>query len=275
MSHRLRPAIAALVILVTGAMLSACGDHDKTGETSSPKAGSTSAGPTLTKSTFFTALTAAQLKAGSAHTVMAISAGGQTIRAEGDMKVGTSAADNQVSMTMDAGAAGFHELKMVLINGALYMNFGTITGGKYAKLDLKDKNNPFNKQFGQLFDQMDPSTAFKQYKAALTSIDKVGVPVDLDGVKTQPYKMVLDTSKIAAFASLPDNVAKNLPANLAYVVYVGPDNLVRRLKYEVAGSTSEINYSKWGEPVRIEAPAPGDITTQDLSSLFGAASKSA
>ena len=44
-------------------------------------------------------LTEEQGKAGSAHSTMTIGVGGQTIKAEGDVKFGTTFADTSMSMT--------------------------------------------------------------------------------------------------------------------------------------------------------------------------------
>jgi hypothetical protein len=277
MSHRLRPAIAALAIVLAGAALTACGDKgDSKPDASSTKTTSAAAsGTTLTRTSFFTTVSAAQLKAGSAHMTMVIGAGGQTIKADGDVKMGKTLAENAASMTMESAAAGLGSLKMILTDGIFYLNFGKMTDNKYVKLDLKDKNNPLTAQFGQLFDQMDPSKAFQQYEAALKSFDKKGSPVQIDGVKAQPYQVVLDTSKIAAFADLPSSAAKNIPSTLTYVMYVGSDNLMRRISYDLAGSKSQVDYSKWGEPVDIKAPAAGDITDKSISQLLGGAPKSA
>jgi hypothetical protein len=275
MNHRLRAAIAALAIVLAGATLTACGDKDNSkSDPSTPKASSTASGD-LTKTTFFSTVTAAQLKARTAHMSMAIGAGGQTIKAEGDVEIGKTVAGNSASMTMDYGAAGLDKLKMVLVDGEFYLNFGKITGNKYAKFGLKDKNNPLTKQFGQLFDQMDPSKAFKQYQIALKSFESKGAPVKINDVEAQPYQIVLDTSKLSVFKSLPASAAKSLPPTLTYVMYVGPDNLLRRVTYSLAGSRSQIDYSRWGVPVDIKAPPAGDVTNKDLSELFGGASQTA
>lgn len=275
MNRRLRPAIAALAFVLAGATLAACGDKDDSKGDSSTKTTSATAGTTLTKADYFKTLSAAQQKSGSAHMTVEIGVAGQTIKADGDLKIGKTLADNLVSMTMDMGQAGFGSMKMILVGTDFYLNFGKVTDGKYAKIDLRDKNNPLTKQFAGLLDQMDPSTQFKQMKGALTSFGKKGSAVDIDGVKAQPYQLVVDTSKLAAFASLPGSVAKSIPPSLTYVMYVGPDNLLRRITYEVAGANAKINYTKWGEPVDIKAPAAGDITDKDPSQLFGAGTRSA
>lgn len=275
MNHRLRAAVAALTLVVAGTLLTACGDKDESkGDSSSTGTSSTKSGD-LTQTSFFSTVTAAQLKAGSAHMAMTIGAAGQTIEAAGDVEVGKTVAENAASMTMDYGSADLGTLKMVLADGMFYLNFGKMTADKYVKVDLKDKNSPLTQQFGQLLDQMDPSKAFKQYHAALKSFSKKGVPAELDGVKAQPYRVVLDTSKMSVFDSLPASAAKSIPRTLTYVMYVGPDNLLRRISYAVAGSKSRVDYSKWGEPVHITAPAAGDITDKDISELFGAAAHAA
>ena len=49
-------------------------------------------------------------------------------------------------------------------------------------------------------DQMDPSKQLEQFKTAVTSFEKKGEPKTLDGVKAQPYVVVVDTSKIDALS---------------------------------------------------------------------------
>ena len=103
-----------------------------------------------------------------------------------------------MSMDMDMGSAGPATMKMLLVDGVLYMNFGQVTKGKYAKIDLEDEDNPLGQQFSQLADQMDPSKQLEQFKKAVTSFEKKGKPKRLDGVEAQPYEVVVDTSKIDA-----------------------------------------------------------------------------
>ena len=202
---------------------------------------------------------------------MTIGAAGQTIEAAGDVEVGKTVAENAASMTMDYGSADLGTLKMVLADGMFYLNFGKMTGRQVRQGGPQGQEQSADPAIRQLLDQMDPSKAFKQYHAALKSFSKKGVPVEIDGVKAQPYRVVLDTSKMSVFDSLPASAAESIPRTLTYVMYVGPDNLLRRVSYAVAGSKSRVDYSKWGEPVHIKAPAAGDITDKDISELFGAA----
>ena len=266
----------AAVLLLASLTLSACGDKDDNKAASGTKSASSSssADKDLDAETFFTTLIKEQGKARSAHTTLTVGLGGQTIKAEGDAEFGKTFADTSMSMDMDMGSAGPGTMKMVLVDGVFYMNLGQMTKGKYAKIDLTDETNPFAKQFSQLADQMDPAKQLEQFKKAVTSFEKKGEPKQLDGVEAQPYEIVLDTSKIDALSELPGGASANVPKTITYVMYLGPDNLLRRMTADVAGSKTQVDFSKWGEPVDVEAPPASEVSDQDLSELMGSTTKS-
>ncbi|NRQ49664.1 hypothetical protein [Aeromicrobium stalagmiti] len=269
-------AAASVAVLVLGA--AACGGSDDgaaskgSSSDSSSSSSSSSTGGELTKANFISSVTDAQLDAKSSHVVMDIGVGGQSIKAEGDVEVGASAAETSMNLTMDMGSTGMGSLKMVLVDSILYLNFGQMTGGKYAKIDLNDDSNPFAQQFGSITEQLDPSQQLGQFEAALTSFEKKGSPEKLDGVDAQPYEVVLDTTKIKAFSELPGAASAQMPKTLTYVMYVGSDNLLRRMTADVAGSKIQVDYSQWGEDIDVKAPAADEITDKDLSQLGAMAS---
>ncbi|MEV7397482.1 LppX_LprAFG lipoprotein [Aeromicrobium sp. NPDC092404] len=256
-------SIASLV-LVAGLTLSACGGKDDSGDknesTNTGGGGKTS----LTQANFSQVLAQSQAKAKSAHVTMTIGVGGQEIEAEGDVAVGETAADSALSMTMDMGGT---QLDMRLVDEIMYMNMGAMTEDKYLKIDLNDKSNPFAKQYGQIMDQMDPAKQMDQFKDAVTSFEKKGEPQKIDGVDAQPYVVKVDTTKIKAFKDLPAASRSQVPETIVYTMYVGSDDLLRRMEFELAGSKSTMNYSKWGEPVDVEAPPADEISDKDISQL--------
>jgi hypothetical protein len=156
---------------------------------------------------------------------------------------------------------------MRLVDQVFYMNMGQMTQGKYLKIDLTDENSPLAKQFGQILEQMDPAKQLDQFNGAVTSFEKGGDPKTIDGVKAQPYLVKVDTSKIKAFMDLPESAAGSMPDSIDYTIYVGSDSLMRRIEFELAGSKSTVDYTKWGEPVEIKAPAASEISDKDLSQL--------
>jgi hypothetical protein len=273
MRERLRHwSVVSVLVLAVGGTLVACGDKDDS------KAGGTggTSGATLTKSTFVDELTQAQKKAGSSHVTMRFDVAGQKVKADGDLKVGDTASDTAMALTMNTGQAGMGSIEMRLVDSVFYLNFGPMTQNKFAKIDLKDKNNPIGKQYGDLVENLDPAKQVEQFKGAVTSFEQKGKTLELDGVTAKPYVITLDPSKIKAAA----DAKAATPKKLTYTMYVGPDNLPRRLISDVPGiagsgsSTLTMDYSKWGEDVTIETPKKSEITEKDFLSQLGAPSSS-
>lgn len=256
-------ALAALV-LAAGLTLSACGDDKDKADAPGDKAGSSTT--TLTQANFTKTIAASQSKAKSAHVDMTIGVGGQTIKATGDIAVGKTIADSAMTMTMDMGAS--MKADMRLVDEALYLNIGEMSENKFVKVDLTDESNPLAKQFGQLTDQMDPSKQLAELDEAVTKFEKSGEPQKIDGVDAQPYAVTVDTSKLKALADLPSSATSQLPKTIDYTMYVGSDDLLRRMEFDLAGSKSRVDYSQWGEPVEITAPSADEISEQDLSDLM-------
>lgn len=243
-------AVAAVSLMLTG-----CSDNKSgVGEEADTE---------LTSANFISEITAAQVKAKSSHVEMKIDAAGQKAKAVGDVQIGASAAETKVAMKMDLGSSGAGSFELRLVGGAFYINLGPLSQNKFAKIDLNDKSNPIGSQYGDLLDQLDPSKQLQQFKDAMTSLEKKGEPVELDGVKAQPYEVTLDTTKIESLSELPDG-AGSVPKEIVYTMFVGPDNLPRRITTDVAGSAVVMDYSKWGEPVDIKAPSKDQITDKNL-----------
>ncbi len=258
-------AAALVLVLVAGGSLVACSD-----EGGSSGVGE-SAGGDLTKSTFFDEVVAAQAKAGTSHVDMSVDVAGQALKADGDMKVGDSAADTAMAMTMETGQAGMGSLEMRLVDEIFYLNFGPMTSNKFTRIDLTDESNPIGKQFGDIIGNLDPSQQFKEFEDAVTGFEKKGEAIELDGVEAQPYEVTIDPSKMPA----AEQAKGSVPKTLEYTMYIGPDHLPRRMVStlpDMAGSgggTMTINYSKWGEDVSIAKPKPSEITKKDLFSQLG------
>ncbi|VXA95771.1 DUF6612 family protein [Aeromicrobium sp. 9AM] len=255
------------VAVVAGLSLSACGDKDDSA--ADKKTGSSGGGKsvTLTQANFSDVLTDSQAKAKSSHVDMSIGVGGQTVKAQGDVKVGSSIKDVSMAMTMTMDS---REMEMRLVDQTFYMNMGQITDDKFVKIDLTDESNPIAKQYSRIMDQMDPASQLRQFKAAVKSFEKKGEPQTIDGVKAQPYVVTVDTSKLDAIKDLPAASRSQVPKTIVYTMYVGSDDLLRRMEFELAGAKTTMDYSKWGEPVDVQAPSPDEISDKDISELSGA-----
>ena len=256
-------SIAAFVLL-GGLTLSACGGNDASAGDSSD---STSSGGgkfgALTKANFSDVLTDSQLKAESAHVEMRIEMDGQSVEAKGDMR-GSSPEDMAMTLTMDFESMTF---RMCLLDQKLYMNMGEMTEDKFLKVDLTDESNPFAKQWAEMMDQMDPAKQMAELKDAVISFEQKGEAKTIDEVEAQRYVVEVDPSKIKAFKELPAAAARKIPDTIVYTMYVGPDDLLRRMEFDLGGVKTRVDFSQWGEPVDIEAPPADEISDKDFSDL--------
>lgn len=266
MRERLKQLTAATaLVLVAGASLVACSDGD------SPSKADGSPAQTLTQANFFDEVTEAQTKASTSHISMSVKVAGQDVKADGDLKVGRSPADTAMVMTVATGQSGLGTIETRLVDEVFYLNFGPMTSNKFAKIDLNDKSNPIGKQYGELVGNIDPTQQFKEFEGAVKSFDQKGKTITIDGVEARPYEIVVDPSKLSS----AKKAGESLPKTIEYTMYVGPDNLPRRVITQLpgasgtGGATMTINYSKWGDKVSIVKPKASEITEKDFLSQFG------
>jgi hypothetical protein len=223
----------------------------------------------LTKDELFSKVVAAQAKAGSSHVAMTLtSPNGQKISSRGQMLYGDKPEDTALAMTTGGANSQLGAIEVRLVDRAYYIRIGALTGEKFARIDLTDKDNPIARQYGDVIENIDPGRQIRQYRAAVTAFDNSAEPVEIDGVETIPYKVTVDPSKVKAFKNA------DVAGDITYTLYVGPDNLPRRMVSGMpaasGGTRLRIDYTNWGEKVVIKAPAKSKIETEGpLAALAG------
>src|SRR5689334_276562 len=227
----------------------------------------------LTQKTLFPRVSKAQAAAGSSHISMKLTAPtGQDFRSHGQMKLGKRAQDTAMVMTVASESGGLGTIELRLVDRNFYMALGALTQGKFAKFDLTDKSNPISRQYGDIIKNVDPARQMQSYQDAITNFDSSGDPVKLDGVETQPYVITIDPKKAATLKSFQTD---RLPKQITFTLYVGPDNLPRRMVSQMPGPSGttrlQMDYSKWGEPVTVTAPSKANIVDDSLFSQLGKA----
>lgn len=269
MNRRLRTCTAALAIILTSTFaLGACsGDDDKGGGGSGSSAGvGEKASTEVTEANFAEVISEAQSKAGTSHMSMKIGAGGQTLDAEGDVSVSKDPAKTRMAMKMEVPGMG--SMDMRLVDEVMYMNFGAMTESKFVKIPLDDPNNPIGAQYSQMAEQMDPSKQLELFEKSLKKFSKGDDTKKIDGVETTPYEIVIDSSKLPGMEEAAAGGVE-IPKTLTYTMYLGPDNLPRRMVSDLMGASTTIDFSKWGEDVTIEAPTGSQLSDQSLDQLMG------
>lgn len=252
---RSRLGIVLVVGLLLG-LLASCGDEPER----------------LTVKTLFSRVSAAQAKAGSSTIAMTLTTPtGEKFNSHGQMKLGKRAEDTAMAMTVTGETGGLGTVELRLVDRAFYISLGALTQNKFAKIDLTDKSNPIARQYGDIIKNVDPARQVRQYQDAITKFDATGDPVEIDGVKTQPYKISIDPSKSNQLKQLD---AASLPASVTFTLYVGPDDLPRRMVSRMPTKNSEatklqMDYTKWGDKVTITAPSKAKITEDSLLNHLG------
>ena len=226
----------------------------------------------LTAKTLFPRVSKAQAKAGTSNISMALTApGGQKFASHGQMKLGDKPSETAMAMTVSGNSGGAGTVEIRLIDRTFYVALGSLTQGKFMELDLTDKSNPIAQQYGKIIENIDPARQVGQYEKAITKFDSSGEPVEIDGVNTIPYKMTIDPSKAAQMQKV---AGVQLPESITVTLYIGPDDLPRRMVSRVPGpdgatAKMQLDYSKWGEKVTIKAPSKANIADDSLLSRLG------
>jgi hypothetical protein len=88
----------------------------------------------------------------------------------------------------------------------------------------------------------------------------------VDGVRTTRYAIDVDLAKL--IEAEPDEVLKGTLRALAqqgvtrmpYQLWLDGQNLPVKITTSLAGKVNTVHYSRWGEPVRVSAPPPDQVT---------------
>ncbi|MET0433343.1 MAG: hypothetical protein ABW025_04175 [Cellulomonas sp.] len=270
---RVSRGIAALSLTAVAVLgLSACSSDSEKAD--KPAAGAEASAPAeevaevgsdfdMTKDDFVERVTAAAQAAGTVTMDMTTTGSGVTQTASGVIRYTDGAQD--LAMTMEVPGAGTIDFKMV--GGVVYMQMPELTGDKYLQIDPNDTSNPLSQSFAGMEGQFDPTGTLAGLADAVKSFEKVGEPQEVGGALAQEYVVVVDTAVLndPAVAEELAAAGTSLPPELTYSYWIDADDQMRRVTTEVAGVSTDVTFSGWGEPVEITAPSADQLT--DMSSL--------
>ncbi|MFD6166139.1 LppX_LprAFG lipoprotein [Oerskovia sp. NPDC060287] len=267
---RLVRGIAVLSVASVGVLgLAACSSGtDAPASSSSASASSESdkapaekASSDLTAENFVQRITDAQIAAGSVSMATTTEVQGTSMDMTGDI-VFTDGSQN-LAMTMTVPGSG--EMQVRFVDGIFYMNMGELSQNKFVAIDPADESNPMASSFEGLTEQMDPAASVEALEGAITSVEKEGEPVDIDGVKAQQYTVVVDTTKLTgSIKEQADAAGTALPETLTYQYWIDADDLMRKVVMDVMGTSMEMTFSNWGEDLEVVAPSADEISTEPL-----------
>lgn len=214
----------------------------------------------LTTENFAERLTAATVEAGSYTIDMTTEAAGTSATISADVELTDSTTN--MAMTMDQQGM---QMEIRVVDAIFYLNLGEVSNGMFVKVDPADESNPLAAQFSGIEEQLDPTASLAGFEGAFSSVEKVGEPVDVDGVQAQQYTVVVDTTKVTGqLQEQAEAAGAALPPELTYEYWVDDQDRMVRTTSEVAGATVDMTFSGWGEDFGITAPAEDEISTEPL-----------
>jgi len=168
-------------------------------------------------------------------------------------------------MTMEA--AGMQS-EIRIVDGAAYMNMGALTQNKF--FDLAEMGGGAA-DVTALLDQVNPEAQMAVFETAIEDFSAEPDAEKIDGVSTTKVTLTLNTKRLMAatpqLAEQDASVLESLGETMQYVMFVGSDDLPRRIVAPGLGdATTTINYSAWGEPVSVSAPNADELAD---ASAFG------
>ncbi len=257
---RLRRYTAATLVAAVMVSVSGCaGDEGTPGES---KGGAPAAvGASLTADNFGERVAAAQMGSRSAHIEATTSLPmGQRLAMSGDLQVGLRAAELELAMVARMGDQGSIELR--LVDGVAYVRLPTSlasTGKPWVSVDLRDPENPIGALFRQLMSSLEPAK-FQELYSAVEELENLGSE-KVRGLTATHYRVSVDTAKAFAVLDLGkvsgvdlEQTLKDLPKTAVTDVWVDENALLVKVASELGGVKSEMYFSKWGEPVSVQAP---------------------
>lgn len=213
-------------------------------------------GTALTKDDFAERITAAQLQAGMVHVSQTIETDGSTTTTDGAMTVTADIGSARVAMT-SSGPTGSNEVRIV--DGVMYMNLGELSQNMFMVIDGSDSALMDPTEIMRL---LDPQTQIDTFGRSILELTP-GEREEIDGVSTTRYTLVLDTAILLSASPIPGIDPAVVGETVDYEIWVGDDDLPRRMSMSFAGTASSTtavtDYSRWGEPVDIQAPSADQI----------------
>lgn len=249
--------LSASILLIAGLALTGCSSAAPSTDapTKTEQQASPTAGP-LTQENFAERISKAQLKAGSAHVSMAMPDGTGTTEGSIQISEDPSKISGQMTMTLPTGSA-----EVRIVDGNMYMNMGELSQNKFIDLS----QTPMKDQVNASISQMNPEAQLQSFTNAIETFKAEPGTEQIDGVDVAKVTLVLNTQKLlesnVTLKEQAGAVADSLGETMEYVMYIGADDLPRRITTpSVAGGVGlNMDYSAWGEKVSIAAPSADEL----------------
>ncbi len=191
---------------------------------------------------------------GTVHMEMKMS-GALSTQASGDSEYGPDGQNARLSLRVPG--LGDRELTLLLVDGDAYMAIpGMTPQGSYFKVPAGG---------GALAGMGDlsagPTDSLAAFEAGLREVEDLGAE-QIGGDEVEHYRLTLDGPKAVKALGGPE--ASAAPDTVRYDVWLDSEGRMRRIKYDLSGSTLVLDMSDWGKDVSISAPPKDKIVKAPL-----------
>jgi hypothetical protein len=214
----------------------------------------------LTAENVIERITTAHRAAGSVTLSTSVPVEGETMTIAGDVNFLDGADDLRLGFTMPDAIT----LDVRRVGGTYYLGAGEASLNMFNTVDIAGPaDGPAG--FGQVAAALHPAQSIGGLAPGVTSLEKSGDPVVIDGVETQPYTLAIDVTKLDAVAQEAikgdDGV---VPPTMSVQLWISADDLVRKHVQVVGAENLEFAYTAWGAAPAVAAPAPEQITAEPI-----------
>src|SRR5699024_11719003 len=85
--------------------------------------------------------------------------------------------------------------------------------------------------------------------------------VKMDVVSTQTYTDTVDTAKVTAIVESERSL---MPDKIEYTVYIGSDDLPRKVELKQGSTNITTEFAQWGSSVEIDQPEKSELSDRQI-----------
>jgi hypothetical protein len=282
-----RGAVALAGVLALG--LSACGD-DAGGGTTSPSEGTSQESGVKALEAVQLAAQSSQQKSTASFTMdmdMTMGAQKMPMTAEGQIDGAKDAVKLEISM--EVPGQGAMKLQEIVVGNTIYMTgIPGMPAKQWVKLSLEELGAAAGGAGANLGAGSDPTDQLKLLTQVSDDVKEDGRET-VNGVETTKYTGTIDLEKAAAasgaeaadLAKVKEQYEKLGLKKIPFSIYIDDENLPARMEMSMSGQvttagttekmqmSSTMDFTNWGEPVKITAPKKA-VSFEELLQGLGA-----
>ncbi len=137
--------------------------------------------------------------------------------------------------------------QLVTVDDVAYFKDGAVLSSRWTSMPARDV---------AIARAFTPQGMLAWMRAGVTSVADLG-PDDLYGTSTTRYELVARSPGAPASGVTQASLGSPRPPDTVYSVWVGEDDLIRRVEVMTHGGDLILQYGRWGESMEVVAP-PAD-----------------